>query len=133
MGLLCKYGFKTEFFCGLKAGSLMMEVYKFVDVDRYYLFAPSRNLFLFCDITKITGIDWSNTLSKNERIIQELNDKNDKLKASVHVMKAYMPNDIKAILNDTYKKVSEIDFLNNLSNADIQANILRTMLDTDIL
>jgi len=133
MGLLCKYEFKTEFFCGLKAGNLMMEVYKFLEVDRYFLFAPAKNLFLFCDIANITGIDWTNTVSKNERIIQELNDKNDKLNASVHVMKAYMPNDIKGILNDTYKKVSEIDFLNNLSNADIQANILKTMLDTDIL
>ena len=133
MGLLCKYDFKTEFFCGLKAGSLMMEVYKFVDADRYYLFSPARNLFLFCDMTNIIGIDWSNTLSKNERIIQELNDKNDKLNANVQAKKAYWPNDIKSILNDTYKKVSEIDFLNNQSNADIQANILRTMLDTDIL
>ena len=133
MGLLCKYDFKTEFFCGLKAGSLVIEVYKFVDVDRYYLFFPSHNLFLFCDISKITGIDWNNALSKNERIIQELNDKNDRLKASVHVMKAYMPAEIKSLLNDTYKKVSEIDFLNNLSNADVQANILKTMLNTDMM
>jgi hypothetical protein len=133
MGLLCKYDFKTEFFCGLKAGSLVIEVYKFLDTDRYYLFFPSRSLFLFCDITKITGIDWSNTLSKNEKVIQELNDKNDRLNASVHATKAYLPAAIKSVLNDTYKKVSEIDFLNNVSNADVQANILKTMLNTDML
>lgn len=133
MGLLCKYDFKTEFFCGLKAGNVILEVYKFLDTNRYYLFSPSRNLFLFCDIQAVTGIDWSNTKSKNERIIQELNDKNDKLQASIHVMKAYMPGEIKALLSETYKKISEIDFLNNISSADVQANILKTMLNTDMM
>jgi hypothetical protein len=133
MGLLCKYDFKTEFFYGLKAGNVILEVYKFLDTNRYFLFSPSRNLFLFCDIDAVTDIDWSNTKSKNERIIQELNDKNDKLQASIHVMKAYMPAEIKALLSETYKKISEIDFLNNISSADVQANILKTMLNTDIM
>ena len=64
MGLLCKYDFKTEFFCGLKSGSQVAEVYKFIGNDKYFLYSPAHDLFVFCDITKINGIDWSNNLSK---------------------------------------------------------------------
>jgi hypothetical protein len=44
-----------------------------------------------------------------------------------------MPGEIKALLSETYKKISEIDFLNNISSADVQANILKTMLNTDMM
>jgi hypothetical protein len=55
MGVLCKYDFKTEFYCGLKSGSQVIEVYKFVDADRYFLYAPGDTLFEFFDIAKIAG------------------------------------------------------------------------------
>ncbi len=133
MGLLCKYDFKTEFFCGLKTGSQIIEVYKFVDTDRHFLYFPSGNLFLFCDITKINTIDWTNNLSKKENLIQELKNKNDKLQSSAAAMKANMPAEIKTLLAEDYKKIEDINFLQNLSNVDIQANILKTMLNTDII
>ena len=131
MGLLCKFDFKTEFYCGLKASELIIEVYKFLDVDRYYLFLPSRNLFLFCDISKISGLDLSNLLSKRTKIKQELVDKNDQLKNTIGIIKTTIPVEIKNLLNDVYRKISDLAFLQHLSNFDVQANILKAMLNTD--
>jgi hypothetical protein len=44
-----------------------------------------------------------------------------------------MPPEIKNLLTDNYKKISDINFLENISNVDVQANILKTMLNTDII
>jgi len=133
LGTLCKYEFKTEFYCGLRAGSQIIEVYKFIDTDRYFLYSPLGNLFLFCDLQKITGIDWTNNLSKKEKLIHELRDKNDKLQSNAAVLKGFMPTEIKAILADDYKKIADINFLQHMNNFDVQANILKTMLNTDII
>ncbi|MDB5141686.1 MAG: hypothetical protein JWQ66_399 [Mucilaginibacter sp.] len=133
MGVLCKYDFKTEFYCGLKSGSQIIEVYKFVDADRYFLYAPSDSLFVFFDVTKITGIDMSTNLSKKERLVYELKDKNDKLEGNAAAMKAFMPPEIKNLLAEDYKKITDINFLENISNVDVQANILKSMLNTDII
>ncbi len=130
MGVLCKYDFRTDFVCGLKSGDSIVEIYKFIETGRHFLFYPSRNLFLFCDISQISDIR-SNTLSKKERIIHELKDKNDQLESRAGVLKSAMPAEIRKLLSDHYKKISDIDFLQNISNFDVQANILKTMLNTD--
>ncbi|MDB4923223.1 MAG: hypothetical protein JWQ54_5206 [Mucilaginibacter sp.] len=132
MGVLCKYDFKTEFFCGLKTGSQIIEIYKFIDVNRHFLYFPAHNLFLFVDVTKINGVDWTNNLSKKENLIHELNNKNDVLQSSASAAKSNMPAEIKALLAEDYKKIADINFLQNISNIDVQANILKTMLNTDL-
>ena len=133
MGVLCKYDFKTEFFCGLKSGTQVIEVYKFVDADRHFLYAPSDNLFVFLDAAKIANIDFSTSLSKKEKLIHELRDKNDKLEGNAAAMKSFMQPEIKNLLADNYKKISDINFLENISNVDVQANILKSMLNTDLI
>ena len=133
MGLLCKYDFKTEFFCGLKSGSQVAEVYKFTEADRHFLYFPSNNLFLFCDVTKINGIDWSNNLSKKENMVRELSNKNNKLQGSASAMKTNMPAEVKILLTENLKKIEDINFLHNLSDIDVQANILKSMLNTDLI
>src|SRR6201991_3736592 len=133
MGILCKYDFKTEFYCGLKSGSQVIEVYKFVEADRYFLYSPSDSLFVFLDVTKLANIDLTNNMSKKERLIHELRDKNDKLEGNAAAMKSFMPPEIKNLLADNYKKISDINFLENISNIDVQANILKSMLNTDLI
>jgi hypothetical protein len=133
MGILCKYDFKTEFYCGLKSGSQILEVYKFVEADRYFLYSPSDSLFVFLDVTKLANIDLTNNMSKKERLIHELRDKNDKLEGNAAAMKSFMPPEIKTLLADNYKKISDINFLENISNIDVQANILKSMLNTDLI
>lgn len=132
MGLLCKEDFRTEFFYGLKSGQLIVEVYKFIDLDRYFLFFPSRNLFLFCDMNKLNGVELDNHLSEKDRLIQELAYKNDKLESSAATAKTYIPTEIVKLLEENYIKISDINFLDHLNNFDVQANILKTMLKTDL-
>ncbi|WP_429049101.1 hypothetical protein [Chitinophaga sp. W3I9] len=133
MGLLCKMDFKTEFFCGLSAGNLILEVYRFLNMDRYFLFFPAKNLFLFCDLSKITDVDWSNTLSKKTRIIQELTDKNDNLMSRANVLKTVIPDNVHALLKEYYEKISDVDFLQQIGRFDVQTNILKTMLNTNVI
>lgn len=133
MGVLCKYDFKTEFYCGLKSGAQVIEVYKFVEDDRHFLYAPSDSLFIFLDVARISGIDMSTNLSKKEKLVYELKDKNDRLEGNAAAMKAFMPQEITSLLTDNYKKISDISFLDNISNIDVQANILKSMLNTDLI
>lgn len=133
MGLLCKHEFRTEFFCGLKTGSMIAEVYRLLDIDRHFLFFPSKNLFLLCDLSAIPDIDWTNSLSKKARIIQEMTDKNDQLESRANILKTAIPDNVRALLQEYYDKISEVDFLQKIGNYDVQTNILRTMLNTDTL
>lgn len=133
MGVLCKYDFKTEFYCGLKSGSQVIEVYRFIDADRYFLYSPSDSLFVFFDVAKIANIDMSTNLSKKEQLVYELKNKNDKLEGNAAAMKVYMPPEIKNLLADNYKKISDISFLDDITNIDVQANILKSMLNTDLI
>ena len=133
MGILCKQDFKTEFFSGLKAGTRVLEVYKFINDERYFSYSPPDGLFMFFDISKIRSIDMSTNLSKKEKLMHELKVKNEKLESDTAAMKAFMPPEIKSLLAEDYKKISDINFLENITNVDVQANILKTMLNTDLI
>jgi len=132
MGQLCKYDFRTEFYCGLKSGQLIVEIYKFIDHDQRFLFLPNRNLFLFCDLNDFKGINFENNQSEKSRIIQELAYKNDTLTGSAAALKTYIPPEIVSLLKENYTKISDIDFMDHLNNFDVQANILKAMLKTDL-
>jgi len=132
MGRLCKYDFRTEFHLGLKSGEMIIEVYKFLDSQNYFLFFPARNLFLFCDLSQFKDLDTTNNLSERERIVQELEFKNDKLKGNAAVLKTAMSKEVQDLLESSYQKISDISFLNHLNNFDVQSNILKDMLKTDL-
>jgi hypothetical protein len=133
MGLLCKYDFKTEFAYGLKSGTLIIEVYKFLETDHFFLFYPSRNLFLFYEPEDLAGMDFSGSPTEKARLIQKIAYKNDQLQSKAAAVKTYIPAEIISLLEENYRKISDIHFLHNLSNFDVQANILKTMLNTDML
>ncbi|RYE28513.1 MAG: hypothetical protein EOP42_16680 [Sphingobacteriaceae bacterium] len=133
LGLLCKLDFKTDFFCGLKAGNTVLEVYKFTETDRYFVFYPARNLFLFCDFTKLENLNQSNQISQKEKMILELKAKNDHLQSNINLTKVYLPQEIKTLLAENYRKLTDISFMQNISNIDAQANILKAMLNTDMI
>lgn len=131
MGVLKKHDFRIEFFCGLRTGNAVIELYKFLDMDRYFLFYPSRNLFLFFELPEIEGVEWSNTLSRKGKLIRELTDQNDRITATINARKILVPPEVRQLLGDNYKKISDINFLQNISNFDVEANILKAMLNTD--
>jgi hypothetical protein len=132
MGLLCKYDFKFEFFYGLKSGQMVIEIYKFIDIDKHFLFFPHRNLFLFCDLNDLEGVDWTNDLSEKGNLIREIAYKTDQLESNAVTLKTYVPKEILDLLEENYLKISDVSFLDHLQNFDVQANILKAMLKTDL-
>jgi hypothetical protein len=133
MGQLCKADFRTEFYMGLKTGDQILEIFQLSSNAQLFLYFPSRNLFIFCDAQDLTGIDRVNTYEKRVQILQELMDKNDMLKSRIYAAKTFIPNDVKTLLNDAYLKLSEVDFMSSLSSVDVQANILKSMLNTKMI
>lgn len=133
MGLLCKYDFKIVFQHGLKAGNLFAELYRIQDTDRYFLFFPSRGLFLLTNMSQFTDLDFSNEVSKKTKIVQELQHKNSALEMQAGIIKTSVPEEIRKLLAEYLDKIEDVNFLQNLSNVDVQANILKTMLNTDLM
>lgn len=131
MGILNKDEYKSDFECGLTAGTLVLEIYKLPEPDKYFLFAPARSLFLFFDMTKIAGIDHTTGFSKKGKIMRELMDKNDQLQSAASITKSQIPPQIKSLIAQYYEKIEDVNFLDNLTNVDAQANILKTMLNMD--
>ncbi|MBD1395318.1 hypothetical protein [Mucilaginibacter glaciei] len=133
MGSLCKYDFKTQFYCGLRASDVILEVYKFVEVNKYFIFSPLNSLLLFCDVNKLGNLDLKNTVSKRERMMRELRDKNMQLKGSAGLIKTNLPANITDLLADDYKKIADVNFMQHMNTFDVQANVLKTMLNTEII
>lgn len=133
LGTLCKYEFRTSFVQGLRAGDLVAEVYQINDTDKYYIFFPAKSLFLFCDISRIVGAKASSELSRKEQFIQELVDKNNQLQNTISTIKTTLSPEIRTLLTENYKKLNDINFLQSISDVDAQANILKTMLNTDLI
>jgi hypothetical protein len=133
MGTLCKYDFRISFYCGVRANDIILEVYKFTDINKYFLFSPLNNTLLFCDVAKLGDLDLKNTVSKRERMMRELRDKNVQLTGKAGLMKTNLPENITALLAEDYKKIADVNFLAHMNAFDVQANILKTMLNTDII
>ncbi|RWY53793.1 hypothetical protein [Mucilaginibacter gilvus] len=133
MGKLNKHGFKVEFYTGLKTGDITIEVYKITEIEQYFLYSPSNNIFLFCDIDKISNTATGSKLSKKERVMQELLDKNVRLQSSAGVMKTHLPAEVISLLDEDYKKIADVDFMQHMNSFDVQANTLKAMLNTDLI
>jgi len=132
MGLQCRHRFNNSFYCGLKSGNMFLEVYRMNDEEHvYFIYYPARNLFLLCDSEKIAGIDPAQALSKKARVVQELQEKSLQLEQSLPATKTQIPEDIKKLLAEYYEKVNGMDFLDFMDDFDIQANILKAMLNTE--
>ncbi len=133
LGTLCKYDFRSEFCYGLKAGNAIAEIFSIPDAGKHFLFYHPANLFVFCDLEAIPGLDASTPFSRQALLKQELQYANEKLESSLRLTKTYIPPEIKDLLAGHFRKISDVSFLQNMGNVDVQANILKTMLNTDSL
>jgi hypothetical protein len=133
LGVLCKYDFKSSFYTGLRAGELVAEVYVITDTDRYYIYFPANSLLLFCDMAKLAGLKPNTEVSRKEQFVQELTNKNNQLQNQINIVKATLTPEIKELLIENYKKLNDINFLQSISDVDAQANILKSMLKTDLI
>ena len=131
MGLQCKYDFNNIFYGGLISANLVVEIYKLVDVEVYFLFYPQKKLFVDFPFSKISNIVLSDELSRKTKIIKEIADRNDVLKNSEAAVKTNLPADVGKLLLAYNEKISAIDFIDFIDDYDVQANILKTMLNTD--
>jgi hypothetical protein len=130
---LMKKMYKVDFFAGAKVGSILMEIYKIKDMDKYMLFIPAKNSFLPCDLSAFPVEEWEDPSSKKEHSIKDLMRKNLELEREIKRYQKLIDDDIKDLLEENYKKITELDFLADLENIDIQANTLRTMLETKMI
>ncbi|MCW3093029.1 MAG: hypothetical protein JWP81_4098 [Ferruginibacter sp.] len=131
LGLQCKHEFNNVFYCGLVSENLSLEVYKLVNEDEYFTYYPAGNLFLDCEFSKLSGFVLRDPLSKKTRLIHELENKNDSLVNSERAVKTNIPPEVKKLLSEYYEKIAAIDFIDFIDDYDVQANILKTMLNTD--
>ncbi|TDX00604.1 hypothetical protein [Dinghuibacter silviterrae] len=138
MGQLHKVNFNCTFQMGLKAGSQVLEVYKFEDPSpgsgaaKHFLYLANGNVFLFVDPVKLQGLDTDSGASKKVRLTRELTDKNTRLESNIAAAKTFIPVPVKDLLAEYYRKISDINFLEQ-SDFEVQANILKSMLNTDII
>jgi hypothetical protein len=130
MGLQCKHRFGNQWLGGLRCRRQTLELYKMSDLDKFFLYYPERNLFLFLDTALLEGVELTEPLSKKAKFIQELIAKNEALELSIDDKKKHLPAEVQKLLEEYLAKIADIDFL-EMNNFDVQANILKTMLNTD--
>lgn len=130
MGLQCRHRFGNQWLGGLRHQRQTLELYKMNDTDRFFLYYPVRNLFLFVDAAQLEGVELTEPVSKKAKFIQELIAKNEALEQSIDDRKKHLPAEIQKLLEAYHTKIADIDFL-EMNNFDVQANILKTMLNTD--
>ncbi|MGZ5192224.1 MAG: hypothetical protein ACXWCZ_14540, partial [Flavisolibacter sp.] len=136
MGLQCKHHFKNHFYCGLRSKREVVEVYRLADFivedddNEYFVFDPERNILLGCEPGKLKGIEIISNISKKAKIVFDLNEKNARLKNSLPVIKTTLPEEVVKLLTEYQRRIEDINFLDLIDDFDIQANILKTMLNT---
>ena len=133
LGLQCRYEFKNTFVGGLKDDDRSLELYKILNEEIYFIFYPSKNTFLSVDITKLSEVNLATPVSKKGKILQELEKKTDDLQESIPKVKIRIPKEVTKLLAEYHQKIEKIDFLDLIDDYDIQANILKAMLNTDSL
>lgn len=130
---LVKVNYKVQFCFGIRINNTLMEIYKIGNEEKYFLFQPTKNNFLPCDINVFPYKKWESESSKKERSIKELILKNIQLEKDIKFNLRHINSDIALLLDENLKRITELDFLADLENIDIQANTLRTMIETKMI
>lgn len=131
---LAANSYAIDFFAGIRIGNLLAEIYRIRNNNTYFIFVPSKNLFLQVEMSLFTDKDeWIAELSKKESTIKDLTIKNIELEKNIKSNLKKIDDDIADLLKENLKKVTDIDFLADLENVDIQANTLKAMLETKMI
>lgn len=130
---LAKNSYRVQFCFGIRLNNILMEIYKIYNEDSYFSFQPTKNNFLPCDINVFPYNEWESESSKKERSVKELMQRNLQLERDIKFNLRHIDSDITNLLDDNLKRITELDFLADLENIDIQANTLRTMIETKMI
>lgn len=132
LGLQCRNDFSNTFICGLKAGDEVLEIYKIINEETWFLFYPARNFYNDFDPAKIAHIDLNTPMSSKAKMVQDMKEKNIQLTAGEDKVRTHIDDEIKKLLEEYFLRISALNFLDT-SDHEVQANILRAMLNTDSL
>lgn len=130
---LVKVSYKVQFCFGIRINNTLMEIYKIGNDENYFSFQPTKNNFLPCDINVFPYKEWESESSKKERSVKELIQKNIDLEKDIKFNLRHIDSDIVLLLDENLRRITELDFLADLENIDIQANTLRTMIETKMI
>lgn len=131
LGLLHKNQFQIAFHTGLLYGDSPIEIYELADTKRYFLFMPAKTLFLLCSTSAIEALPNLPEVNKEEKVLLNMAEKNRDLEREITSVKKHLPDDIRALLADYSQRIAANNFLEQLMKVDVQANILRAMLNTN--
>lgn len=131
---LAANSYAIDFFAGIRIGNLLAEIYRVRNNGMFFIFVPAKNLFLQVEISLFPDWkQWITELSKKESSIKDLTIRNIGLEKDLKVNLKRIDNDISDLLTENLKKITDIDFLADLENIDIQANTLKAMLETKMI
>lgn len=130
---LGKANFQFLFWAGIQFRSIMAEVYQINNSEQYFIFIPSRNLFLPIDITIFPCDEWEQKMRGKEHTIRVLIKNNLKAETNIKHTMQYLSHEIQDVLNDNYEKISSLDFFASLEDISIETNTLRAMLETKMI
>lgn len=133
LNTMAQHLYKISFVAGIRVGNMLMEIYKIDGEDKYFTFIAAKNYFLPCDITLFPYKEWGLENTKKERGIKELLLKNIDLERDIKQNLKHIDQDIINLLNENHQKISEVNFLEDLENVDMQANTLKAMLETKMI
>lgn len=126
--------FDISFFVGVKIYPILLEIYKINNAENaYFLFWPTRNLFLKCDIEIFPYNKWEQEMSRKTNMIKFLIKNNQKAETNIKNTYRYVSHEILELLDNNYKTISDIDFVSSLEEINTQAEILKVMLNTKML
>lgn len=125
--------FAVIFYAGVTAYPMIYEIFKIHAQDVYFIYWPSKNLFIPCNIEEFPYQEWEKEFSKKTDIIKRLIKNNHKLEMDIIKAEKYIPEDIEEILQTDYEAISNIDFLASLEDIDMQAKVLKSMLNTKMI
>lgn len=131
---LAANSYAIDFFAGIRIGNLLAEIYRVRNNGMFFIFVPAKNLFLQVEMSLFPDWkQWITELSKKESSIKDLTIRNIGLEKDLKVNLKRIDNDISDLLTENLKKITDIDFLADLENVDIQANTLKAMLETKMI
>lgn len=130
MGLQCKNAFANSWLGGVYNHGETIELYQLEKAAVHFLFYPARRWFLTVEAAVLNSLHVADKTSGKAKFMRELEATNEQLEVGVEAKKKHLPADVVQVLENYYEKITEIDFL-QVSNFDIQTNILKTMLNTD--
>lgn len=133
LNTMAKCLYKITSVAGIRVGNMLMEIYKIGNEEKFFTFIPAKNYFLPCNISLFPYKEWEEEAGKKKQGIRNLMQKNIQLERDIKESIRHIDQDIIDLLGDNHKKITEVDFLEDLENVDIQANTLKAMLETKMI